>query len=105
MNADESELQVITTAGAGSLVVIAPTGKGGHALLWPISTTPTTGRFPSASPRRSPHQLSQLTPQTLPLIAGSSVNGYMANLRGHYPTMPEDACVEVVTFRLSAANI
>ncbi|SMX70600.1 MULTISPECIES: hypothetical protein [Brevibacterium] len=105
MDAYDSELQVITTAGAGSPVVIAPIGKDSQALLRPTSTTPTTGRFPSTSPQRSSHRLSQLTPQTLRLIAGSSVNGSRANLRDHSPTMPEDACVEVVTFRLSAANI
>lgn len=51
------------------------------------------------------HRLSELTPQILQLKTGSSVAGYIANLRDHYPTMPEDAKVEVVTFRLSAVNI
>lgn len=50
-------------------------------------------------------RLSELTPQILQLKEGSSVEGYVANLRDHYPTMPEDPEVDVVTFRLSAANI
>ncbi|MDN5586828.1 MAG: hypothetical protein L0G69_09740 [Brevibacterium sp.] len=51
------------------------------------------------------HRLSELTPQILQLQAGSSIEGYVTNLRDHYPTMPEDADVDVVTFRLSAPNI
>lgn len=51
------------------------------------------------------YRLSELTPQILQLKTGSSVAGYIANLRDHYPTMPEDAEVDVVTFRLSAVNI
>ncbi|MBM6588702.1 ASCH domain-containing protein [Brevibacterium sp. RIT 803] len=51
------------------------------------------------------HRLSELTPQILQLQTGSSTEGYMTNLRNHYPTMPEDADVDVVTFRLSAVNI
>ncbi|TSI15942.1 ASCH domain-containing protein [Brevibacterium aurantiacum] len=51
------------------------------------------------------HRLSELTTQILQLQAGSSIEGYVANLRDHYPTMPEDADVDVVTFQLSAVNI
>lgn len=51
------------------------------------------------------HRLSELTPQILQLKDGASVEGYVANLRDHYPAMPEDPEVDVVTFRLSAANI
>lgn len=51
------------------------------------------------------HRLSELTPQILALQTGSSVTRYIAGLRDHYPTMPEDAEVDVVTFRLSAVNI
>ncbi|MGO1264683.1 hypothetical protein [Brevibacterium aurantiacum] len=51
------------------------------------------------------HRLSELTPQILQLKDRSSVEGYVANLRDHYPTMPEDPEVDVVTFRLSAVNI
>lgn len=51
------------------------------------------------------HRLSELTPQILQLQAGSSIEGYVTNLRDHYPTMPEDADVEILTFRLSAVNI
>ncbi|MDN6374216.1 MAG: ASCH domain-containing protein [Brevibacterium aurantiacum] len=50
-------------------------------------------------------RLSELTPQLLHLREGSSVDSYVANLRKHYPTMPQDATVDVVTFRLSAPNI
>lgn len=51
------------------------------------------------------HRLIELTPQILRLKKDSGVEGYISNLRDHYPTMPEDAQVDVVTFRLSAANI
>ena len=50
-------------------------------------------------------RLSELTPQLLHLREGSSVDSYVANLRKHYPTMPQDATVDIVTFRLSAPNI
>lgn len=51
------------------------------------------------------HRLSELTPQILQLSKSPTAEGYIANLREHYPAMPEDASVEVVTFRLSAPNI
>ncbi|MCI4011512.1 ASCH domain-containing protein [Brevibacterium sp. ZH18] len=51
------------------------------------------------------HRLSELTPQILQLSKSPTSEGYVANLREHYPAMPEDANVEVVTFRLSAPNI
>ena len=51
------------------------------------------------------YRLSELTPQILQLKKDPSVEGYLSNLRSHYPTMPEDAEIEVVTFRLSASNI
>ncbi|MDN5658905.1 ASCH domain-containing protein [Brevibacterium sandarakinum] len=50
-------------------------------------------------------RIDELTPQILQLKQDSSVDGYVSNLRNHYPTMPEDAEVDVVTFRLSASNI
>lgn len=51
------------------------------------------------------HRVSELTPQILQLSKSSTAAGYVAHLREHYPAMPEDASVEVVTFRLSAPNI
>lgn len=51
------------------------------------------------------HRLSELTAQTLQLKKDSSLTGYVSNLRDHYPRMPEDAQVDLVTFRLSAVNI
>ncbi|MDN6528710.1 MAG: ASCH domain-containing protein [Brevibacterium sp.] len=52
-----------------------------------------------------PYPLSGLNRQILQLKKDSSVDKYVSNLRDHYPMMPEDAEVEAVTFRLSAANI
>ncbi|WP_342449142.1 ASCH domain-containing protein [Brevibacterium marinum] len=51
------------------------------------------------------HRLSELTAQTLRLKTDSGLLGYVSNLRDRYPGMPEDAQVDVVTFRLSAVNI
>lgn len=51
------------------------------------------------------YRLSELTPQILHLKKDPSIEGYLSNLCNHYPAMPEDADIEVVTFRLSASNI
>lgn len=63
------------------------------------------GTFPVDITFVESYRLSELTPQILHLKKDSSIEGYRSNLRNHHPAMPEDAQVDVVTFRLSASNI
>lgn len=44
--------------------------------------------------------LGELTSERLRLTSGESVEGYLVGLRQHYPSMPADATVDVVDFRL-----
>ncbi|MGZ1491519.1 ASCH domain-containing protein [Brevibacterium sediminis] len=50
-------------------------------------------------------RLDELRPEDLDLTRPSGLERYIANLRGHYPTMPADASVEIVRFRRTAADI
>lgn len=44
------------------------------------------------------YRLDELTPETLRLGEGDTVEGYIRGLREHYPAMPDDARVDVVDF-------
>jgi len=44
--------------------------------------------------------LDELTPERLRLHEGDTVDGYIRGLREHYPTMPDDARVDVVDFEV-----
>ena len=46
------------------------------------------------------YRLDELTPETLRLEDGGTVEGYIHSLRQHYPAMPDDARVDVVDFVL-----
>ncbi|MGO2748228.1 hypothetical protein [Microbacterium sp.] len=46
------------------------------------------------------YHLDELTPETLRLDDGGTVEGYIHGLRQHYPAMPDDARVDVVDFAL-----
>lgn len=50
-------------------------------------------------------RLDELGPEDLDLTRSGGLERYIANLRGHYPTMPADANVEIVRFRRTAADI
>jgi cytidine deaminase len=50
-------------------------------------------------------RISELSADDLDLSRPDGVDRYIANLRGHYPTMPEDANVEIVRFRRTAPDI
>lgn len=49
--------------------------------------------------------LDELRCEDLDLTRPGGLERYIAGLRGHYPTMPADASVEIVTFRRTAADI
>lgn len=52
------------------------------------------------------HQrLNALSAADLELTRPAGLDRYLANLRSHYPTMPEDATVEIVRFRRTASDI
>ncbi|WP_157071421.1 ASCH domain-containing protein [Curtobacterium ammoniigenes] len=46
------------------------------------------------------YRLVELTPKSLRLEVGGSVEGYIRGLREHNPEMPDDASVDVVDFKL-----
>ncbi|SDS36852.1 ASCH domain-containing protein [Brevibacterium siliguriense] len=50
-------------------------------------------------------RLDELESEDLDLTRPSGLDRYIANLRGHYPTMPADANVEIVRFRRTAPDI
>lgn len=60
----------------------------------PVEVTSVTSR-----------RLGELTAADLHLPQDSDVTSYIANLREHYPTMPDEAVVEIVTFRITPGNI
>lgn len=47
------------------------------------------------------HRLDTLTAEQAKLSEGAGVSSLVAGQRGHYPAMPDDAEVDVVTFRVS----
>ncbi|KAB1949825.1 hypothetical protein [Brevibacterium linens] len=49
--------------------------------------------------------LDELEPEDLDLTRPGALERYIAGPRGHYPTMPVDANVEIVRFRRTAADI
>ena len=50
-------------------------------------------------------RLDELRAEDLDLTRPGALDRYIGNLRGHYPTMPADASVEIVRFRRTAADI
>jgi cytidine deaminase len=50
-------------------------------------------------------RLDALTAGDLELTRPTGLQRYLANLRSHYPTMPEDATVEIVRFRRTTSDI
>jgi len=46
------------------------------------------------------HRLAELTPAQAHLAPGAAIEDLRKGLRGHYPNMPEDAEIDVVTFAL-----
>lgn len=93
----------ITSAGKTLTVRWNESHTSGPALVYFENTD--YGTAPVEITSVEDHRLSELTPQILQLSKSPTAEGYVANLREHYPAMPEDASVEVVTFRLSAPNI
>lgn len=83
-------------------------GEKGSSVRWdePVSAGPAIFYF--EDDERPPligeivavnrFRLSDLTPERLRLPDGGTVEGYLAGLRMHYPTMPNDAEVDVVDF-------
>jgi cytidine deaminase len=47
------------------------------------------------------YRINDLTPERLRLSNGGTVEGYLEGLRRHYPTMPDDAFVDVVDFHVA----
>ncbi|WP_169252783.1 hypothetical protein [Brevibacterium sp. 'Marine'] len=50
-------------------------------------------------------RIDELRLEDLDLTRSGGLERYIAGLRGHYPTMPADANVEIVRFRRTAADI
>src|SRR5699024_12386546 len=50
-------------------------------------------------------RLDALAAADLELTRPAGLQRYLANLRSHYPTMPEDATVEIVRFRRTTSDI
>jgi cytidine deaminase len=48
------------------------------------------------------HELGSLTPEQAHLPAGTDMAEYRRGLRGHYPDLPDDADVDVVSFTVAA---
>lgn len=49
-------------------------------------------------------RLGELRAADLHLSEDSGVTSYLGNLHAHYPAMPDDAAVDIVTFRITAGN-
>lgn len=72
---------------------------------WAYFENTDHGTIPLDITSVTPRRLGELTPGDLEVRDHDGVDRYVANLHGHYPTMPDEALVEIVTFRIAAANI
>src|SRR5699024_7001100 len=66
---------------------------------------PDHGTIPTDTPSVTRKRLDALTAGDLELARPTGLQRYLANLRSHYPTMPEDATVEIVRFRRTTSDI
>ncbi len=63
------------------------------------------GAVPVSITSVTAERLSELSAADLELSRPGGLDRYRANLRDHYPAMPDDAIVEIVRFRRTAPDI
>ena len=88
-------LGAAAAAAAGPLVTIAAAGDQGRGLIPPWKGTVTGVER---------HRLDQLTPAQARLDDGTSIDQLKDGLQGHYPGLPSEAEVDVVTFTVEAPD-